>query len=277
MRAAGVAACLLVAALTACSAPGAQAPVAVDVGAASTAATQPTASATPEPPGPRQHSPGPAASPRNPRSSRPAVPPAPPVPAATAGPLSRADVPAARDLGRGWREFVDPGDVADGYVGNGEFVRERGVEELAASLVPLGCPGVGALPPLPVAQHALEATYRGVDGDAAVAVVLDYPSPEAATTLLTRLADLVSRCSPPAAGEPAGPGRTVAEVRRSSGSVLVDVRHEVGTQAVPGTFYELGARSGSRVGLLLVQRGPGDPAPPVPALLADLQRRLAAG
>lgn len=199
------------------------------------------------------------------------------MPAPTAGPLDRDDVPAAGSLGPGWREFIDPGDVADGYVGNGEFVRERGGEELAASLVPLGCPGIGAVPPLPVARHALEATYRGVDGDAAVAVVLDYPSPRSATLLLTRLAGLVSRCSPPAPGEPAGPGRTVAEVRRASDSVLVDVRREVGTQALPGTFYELGVRSGARVGLLLVQRGPGDPPPDVPALLADLRHRLAAG
>lgn len=266
MRARRVAACLLAGALAACSSPGGGTTVAVDNGAAS-AAQQPAT-------GRDSADTTRTASSRTAPSTRPVAPPAPPVPAPTAGPLGRDDVPVAHDLGPGWRAFVDPGDVADGYVGNGEFVRERGPEELAASLVPLGCPGVGALPPLPLARHALEATYRDKDGDAAVAVVLDYPSPREATLLLTGLADLVSRCTPLTAVEPAGPGRTVAEVRRASDRVLVDVRHEVGTQAVPGTFYELGVRTGSRVGLLIVQRGPGDPPPQVPALLADLHRRI---
>ena len=116
----------------------------------------------------------------------PAVKP-PPRPARRTRPVSSSrrrppassrerSVPRPADLGRGWEQFVDPGDVAEGYTGNGAWVRERGAAEVVQAVVPLGCVGMTSAPVLPVPKHALEATYRGPGDAPGVALVLDYAS-----------------------------------------------------------------------------------------------------
>ena len=201
--------------------------------------------------------------------------PLPAVPAASAGPLDVGSVPSPAMLGAGWSTFVDPGSAADGYLGNGDFVRERDRDELVASLVPLGCAGVGSVPVLPRPQHALEATYRHENGAAAVVVVLGYPDEAAARSLLRELAAVVAACPPSgAATDPAAAYRLSIEVLRSDEDELRDVRRETGQGASPAQWVEVAVREGPRVALAVTEVPPDVAGPGIEQLSNRLRAAI---
>lgn len=170
-------------------------------------------------------------------------------PATTSGPLTKSDLPAAKDLGSAWQPYVDPG--GHGYQGNGSFVRERNVREVAMSLVPLGCSEVGRPPGLPVPEHALEATFRGPGGRAAVALVLEYADQTAAVAMVDQLARLLASCPKP--GDEVDRRTLVVELLRPDRDTIQDVRREVGPGAADAVWSEVVVREGNRVGLTIVQ------------------------
>jgi hypothetical protein len=175
-------------------------------------------------------------------------------------------------LGAGWSTFVDPGSAADGYLGNGSFVRERDREELVASLVPLGCTDLVTVPVLPRPQHALEATYRHENGAAAVVMVLDYPNENAARSLLGELTAVVSACPPgAAASDPASPYRLSIQVVRSDEDELHDLRRETGQGASPARWVEVAVREGPRVALAVTEVRPGVAGPDIDQLSERLR------
>jgi hypothetical protein len=178
------------------------------------------------------------------------------VPATTSGPLTESDLPAPSDLGAGWETYVDRG--GHGYEGNGDFVRERDAEEVAMSLVPLGCSEIRAAPGLPVPSHALEATFRGPGGRSAVALVLEYDDETEAKALIDQLGSLLASCPRPT-GEVDRPTLTV-DLLLPNRSTIHDVRREVGPGASPEVWSEVVVREGRRVGLTIVQSE--DPAKP---------------
>ncbi|MGW0232184.1 hypothetical protein ACWDWO_28065 [Actinopolymorpha singaporensis] len=182
-------------------------------------------------------------------------PPMPKPPATTAGPLTRKNLPAADRLGAGFKPYTEPDQPEEGFVSNGQPVRQRDAVEVTASIVPLGCPGVERLSPLPVPANALEQTYRAPGRQAAVALVLDYRSEEAAARLVDGLADMLARCKQPSAKAKLPTARTVALVKRPDAGTLLDSRHDVGPGATPGWWDETVVRDGRRVGLAIVQRG----------------------
>lgn len=77
-------------------------------------------------------------------------------PAASSGPLSRTSFPRPRALGERWAYAVDPGDVEEGYLGNGTPTLERDPAEVTLASVPMGCPRPHRLPR---PEHALEVDY----------------------------------------------------------------------------------------------------------------------
>lgn len=171
------------------------------------------------------------------------------VPATTSGPLTESDLPAPDDLGSSWEPYADPG--GHGYRGNGSFVRERAPREVAMSLVPLGCSEVGQAPGLPVPEHALEATFRGPDGRAAVALVLEYADQTAAVALIEQLGRLLASCPKP--GSDVDRPTLVVELLRPDENTIQDIRREVGPGAASAVWSEVVVREGNRVGLTIVQ------------------------
>lgn len=184
-------------------------------------------------------------------------PPMPKPPATTAGPLTRRNLPAADRLGSGFKPYTEPDAPEEGFVSNGQPVRQRDPKEVAASIAPLGCPGVDRLPPLPVPANALEQTYRVPGRQAAVALVLDYRSEASAARFVDGLADILARCTEPSAKAKVKllTARTVAQLDRPDARTLFDSRHDVGPGATPGWWDETVVREGRRVGLAIVQRG----------------------
>lgn len=147
------------------------------------------------------------ASPAEPSESLPELPSE--QPASTAGPLSGADLPSARDLGPGWATRVEHGDIEDGS-GNGTPYQQRAVAEVGEVVVPLGCEQRTAnVTP----TYALQATYANGD-DNAVALLLQFPdSDDAGSFAATRLTDLLACSTQPDdafSGDP-------APVERASG------------------------------------------------------------
>ncbi|MFD2078939.1 hypothetical protein SAMN05421678_102202 [Actinopolymorpha cephalotaxi] len=184
-----------------------------------------------------------------------ADPPMPTPPATTAGPLTRKNLPAADRLGSGFKPYTEPDAPEEGFVSNGQPVRQRDPKEVAASIVPLGCPGVDQLPPLPVPANALEQTYRVPGRQAAVALVLDYRSEASAARFVDGLADILAKCTPPSAKAKLLTARTVAKLDRPDARTLFDSRHDEGPRATPGWWDETVVQEGRRVGLAIVQRG----------------------
>ncbi|GAA2759155.1 hypothetical protein [Actinopolymorpha rutila] len=185
-------------------------------------------------------------------------PPMPKPPATTAGPLTRKNLPAADRLGSDFKPYVEPDAPEEGFVSNGQPVRRRDPKEVAASIVPLGCPGVERLSPLPVPANALEQTYRAPGRKSAVALVLDYRSEASAKQFVHGLADMLARCKQPSAKAKLTTPRQVALVGRPDADTLFDSRHEVGPRADPSRWDETVVRQGRRVGLAIVQRGTGE-------------------
>jgi hypothetical protein len=188
------------------------------------------------------------------------------VPARTAGNLGERSVPRPADLGRGWQRFIDPGDVAEGYTGNGAWVRERGAAEVIEGVVPLGCAGLTSPPELPVPKHALEATYRGPGDAPGVALVFDYPSAAQAAKFVAGMATIARSCEPPARKVRADdPLTVVVEPVRIGARTVLDRRREYGVGASEWVWSEMVVQHGARVGLLIV-------ASPMSAETPDLNR-----
>jgi hypothetical protein len=184
------------------------------------------------------------------------------IPAETAGKLAERSVPKPADLGRGWEQFIDPGDVAEGYAGNGAWVRERGAAEVVQAVIPLGCVGMTSAPVLPVPKHALEGTYRGPGNAPGVALVLDYGSQAKAGAFLTAMAKIARACHPPArkvGGD--DPLTVVVEPVRLGARTVLDRRREYGVGASPWVWSEMVVQHGSRVGLLLLATAPSADEP----------------
>jgi hypothetical protein len=188
------------------------------------------------------------------------------VPGRTAGDLGERSVPSPADLGRGWQRYIDPGDVAEGYTGNGAWVRERGAAEVVEAVVPLGCVGLSSPPALPVPKHALEATYRGPGEAPGVALVLDYPSAAQAARFVSGMATIASSCEPPARKVRADdPLTVVVEPVRIGARTVLDRRREYGVGASEWVWSEMVVQHGARVGLLIL-------ASPASADTPDLNR-----
>lgn len=184
------------------------------------------------------------------------------IPAKTAGKLGERSVPEPADLGRGWDKFVDPGDVAEGYAGNGAWVRERGAREVVQAVVPLGCVGMSSVPVLPVPKHALEATYRGPGDAPGVALVLDYGSQAKASAFLAGMGTIARACYAPSAkvGKD-DPLTVVVEPVRLGARTVLDRRREYGVGASPWVWSEMVVQYGSRVGLLILATAPSADEP----------------
>jgi hypothetical protein len=205
----------------------------------------------------------------------PSADPLPAVPATSAGSLDSGSVPSPDTFGAGWVAYIDPGAAADGYLGNGAFVRERDGAELVASLIPFGCADVAAAPILPRPQHALEATYRHESGAAAVVVVLAYPDEAGARSLLRELGAVVSACPPGVpATDPAAPYRLGIDVIRSDLDQLRDVRRETGQGAAPARWVEVAVREEARVALAIVEVRPGADEPDPDRLSEQLRAAI---
>ena len=184
------------------------------------------------------------------------------IPAKTSGKLGERSVPKPADLGRGWEKFVDPGDVAEGYAGNGAWVRERGTAEVVQAVVPLGCVGMTSAPALPVPKHALEATYRGPADAPGVALVLDYGSQAKAAAFLGGMAKIARACYPPSkAVGTDDPLTVVVEPVRLGARTVLDRRREYGVGATPWVWSEMVVQHGSRVGLLILATAPSADQP----------------
>jgi hypothetical protein len=184
------------------------------------------------------------------------------IPAKTAGKLGERSVPQPADLGRGWEPFVDPGDVAEGYAGNGAWVRERGAAEVVQAVVPLGCVGMTSAPVLPVPKHALEGTYRGPGDAPGVALVLDYGSQSKAAAFLSGMGTIARACYAPskAVGKD-DPLTVVVDPVRLGARTVLDRRREYGVGASPWLWSEMVVQYGSRVGLLILATAPSADEP----------------
>ena len=194
------------------------------------------------------------------------------VPAETAGDLDSRSFPQAPDLGRGWTRYVDPGDVAEGYTGNGSWVRARGAAEVVQAVVPLGCVGLTSPPQLPVPKHALEATYRGPRDAPGVALVLEYASAQKASRFLSGIAGIARACRQPATEVgPDDPLTAVVTPVRIDASSVLDRRREYGVGASEWLWSEMVVQEGSRVWLLILASPPSSAKPYLVALSERLR------
>ena len=82
-------------------------------------------------------------------------------PASTAGSLSIRSFPEPSDLGDGWSYAVDPGDVEEGYAGNGTPAIARKAGEVLRTVLPFGC---ARGPRFTAPRHVLEVDYRSPYG-----------------------------------------------------------------------------------------------------------------
>lgn len=202
-------------------------------------------------------------------------PPLPPRPKTTAGPLDADNLPAAGRIGPTFTPYVEPDSAEDGFRSNGAPVRRRDPQEVALSVVPLGCPGTESVAALPVPTNALEETYRTRQQRSAVALVLEYGSEAAATALVDRLAAMLAYCTEPTSTDTLTTPRLVATVSRPDERTLFDSRYEVGPGASPSRWDETVVRDGSRVGLAIVERAASAPAGDQRSLAGHLRDRIA--
>jgi hypothetical protein len=199
--------------------------------------------------------------------------PAPPRP--TAGPLTVRNLPSAGSIGPSFRPYVEPDVPQESFVTNGTLVHERDPQEVAASIGPLGCPGLDRLDPLPVPRHALEQTYRTPDHLAAVALALDYDSERQAVLMIRTLTGRLDRCTTPPSADALTTARVVVDLRRHDAATLLDTRYEVGPDATRTHWDETVVRKGRRVALVIIERAPGAPISSQDQLAVDLRQRLA--
>lgn len=210
-----------------------------------------------------------------PSPTRVPEPPIPAPPATTSGPLTKANLPAAGEIGPAFAVYVEPDDAEEGLRSNGASVRFRDPQEVAQGIVPLGCPGLDELEPLPVPSHALERTYRTPQHLAAVALALDYSTPAHAAAMVDSLAEMLSLCTAPASTASLNTPRLVADVHQLDPATLLDTRREVGPDAASTRWDETVVRAGRRVGLVIVERTvTTNVARRQQALANDLRRRL---
>lgn len=202
-------------------------------------------------------------------------PPLPPRPATTSGRLTMANLPPASRIGPGFQSYAEPDNPEEGIVSNGSAVHVRDPRLAADGIVPLGCPGLEALPRLPVPTHALEETYRTPQGLAAVALTLEYGSVSQAARLVDGLGVMLAACTPPTSTAQLSTPRLVAEVRRPDAVSVFDTRREVGPDAASTQWDETVVRVGKRVSLVIVERSPKAPVGNQRALASDLRTLLA--
>lgn len=167
-------------------------------------------------------------------------------PATSSGPLSRADFPRPAELGPGWEWSVDPGDVEEGYLGNGTPVLERAPAEVAALAVPFGCPRPRELP---VPEHALEADYSA-DGVKVVAVRSELADRTTAARFFADRVAMLESCLGTVVSS--GEGPLVTRVRRLGPHVILSDR-------TPGSdpWSELALLDGDQVVLVAARARPG--------------------
>jgi hypothetical protein len=202
-------------------------------------------------------------------------PPRPTTPPPKAGQLTSMSLPPAESIGPSFRPSIEPEAAEENVVSHGTLVHERDSHDVAASIAPLGCPGLDGLDPLPVPRDALELTYRTPSGRAAVALAVEYSSEPEAMLLVSGLARRLELCTTPASTDDLPVPRPVIDVRRHDASTVLDTRHEVGPDAAPNRWDETVVRSGRRVGLVIIERARDAPVSSQDQLVADLRRRLA--
>lgn len=188
--------------------------------------------------------------------------PEPNAPAArSAGPLSATQLPAAEDLGAGWRRYADPGGPESGWIGNGTFVHARDGHDAGRGVLPLGCAHRPSAT-LPMPSYALQGTYHSPTGRPAQAVVMQFRSTATASTYFAGLEQTLRGC-----GHPDGPTGVAVTPRQATATTFVGVRRYGGD----GEWSEVDVRSGARVVVLLSSTRPVDPQ----RLVSQLQQTAA--
>jgi hypothetical protein len=122
-------------------------------------------------------------------------------PATTSGSLSMTSFPRPLDLGPGWSYSVDPGDVEEGYAGNGTPALARNPREVMQTAVPLGC---DRTEPMPTPRHALEVDYSAPDGKV-IALRTAFASRDAARQFYDARVANVRACLSRSGGPAIGP------------------------------------------------------------------------
>jgi hypothetical protein len=139
-------------------------------------------------------------------------------PATTSGPLSKRSFPRPRTLGPHWRYAVDPGDVEEGYAGNGTPSLRRSPAEIVQTAVPIGCERSAELP---APRNALEVDYT-VRGHKAVAVRSRFADAPTARRFFQRRGHDLRACAGVVGS--AAIGLVVARVDAPAPGVLVNDR-----------------------------------------------------
>ena len=139
-------------------------------------------------------------------------------PGTTSGPLSLASFPEPRELGRGWRYDVDPGDAEEGYSGNGTSTLARSPREIVQTAVPFGCPRAAAMP---APRHALEVDYT-LAGAKVIAIRGSFDGPAQAARFFTGRADNLRACAGRSGSVAIGP--LVSAISSPAKNALVSAR-----------------------------------------------------
>jgi hypothetical protein len=167
-------------------------------------------------------------------------------PPSTAGSLSIRSFPRPAELGDDWSYAVDPGDVEEGYAGNGTPALAREPGEVLRTVLPFGC---ARGPRLDAPRKVLEVDYRSPYGKV-VALRLRFADPTAASAFFAARTTGLRRCLDRSPSPAIGP-----LVRRLT---LLDER-TVSSDRTPASdpWTELAGTAGSLVTLVAIQ-GPTD-------------------
>lgn len=162
-------------------------------------------------------------------------PPRPSKPApSTAGQLSAKSLPVPA----GWKTIARKGGAEEGYEGNGTWVHGRDPRYAAHDVITLGCAAV-TRDDYPDPSAALEGSYTKKQGDAGIGLVLQFSSPQRASSYWKVYRQQVSACT-------TGKG-PVSTTIVSSDLGLIDQR-----TYPDGDWTEVGQRAGSRVTLIIL-------------------------
>jgi hypothetical protein len=182
-------------------------------------------------------------------------------PATSSGSLDKASFPRPRRLGAGWAYSVDPGNVEEGYAGNGTPALARNPREVVQTAVPFGC---ARRTSMPAPAHALEVDYTH-DGRKVVAVRSQFDDAPTAREFFTARTANLRAC----AGRSGGPaiGRLVTGLGAPDARSLLSDR-------TPDSdpWRELAVLDGDSVVLVAVQ-GAGRPTLTAVRRLAEAFRR----
>ncbi|TCO40631.1 hypothetical protein EV646_117172 [Kribbella antiqua] len=159
-------------------------------------------------------------------------------PPATAGPLTARNLPTPEKLGTGWKTYVDPGGVEEGFLGNKTWTRKRAAHQAAFEALPLGCAGKLPTGSLPVPQYALQGAYRTADAQPATALLLRFADPAKAAAYRTGYQARMTACG-------SGGDLSVTPLW-SEDSAAASVRRYAGAEA----YADVSVLQGSTVALL---------------------------